>query len=130
MKTKIYLSEGVRSPSDRRLLVIVSKTYFLPLCVLLSLSGRAQVPTFDCYLANDAFISPTIYQFDLYLLRTGTNVFEYAAGQFGILINSAAANGGTLTPAFVAGSCQLSTMGECPSNPSLYTTTYCFNIPG
>src|SRR5689334_9879253 len=96
-------------------------------CVGASLTSNAQAPTFDCYLTNDTFISPTIYQFDIYLLRTGTNVFEYGAGQWGINISSVCANGGSLTPSVVTGSSQLSNVSQVPSNVAL-PSTYCFNV--
>jgi len=98
-------------------------------CALASISttSNAQAPTFDCYLTNDTFISPIVYQFDIYLLRTGTNVFEYAETQWGINIGSACANGGTLTPSMIGGSSQLSNVSQVPVTFSLFSN-YCFNI--
>src|SRR5258708_632597 len=83
-------------------------------CSLILLNAKAQTPTFDCYITNDTFISPTVYQFDLYLLRTGTVAFEYAMGQFAIAIDTACVKGGTLTASIVSGSCQL-TVNQCPT---------------
>ncbi len=60
--------------------------------------------TFANYITNEVLVSPTIYEFDVYLLRTVPQAFEYAAGQWGISINSAVANGGTLTAAIVGNS--------------------------
>src|SRR5205823_563800 len=60
--------------------------------------------SFSCYITNELQISPTVYQFDIYLLNRSTSPFEYAGGQWGITVNSAIANGGTLTPSIVAGS--------------------------
>src|SRR5437667_2610204 len=93
--------------------------FFLFTSLSISSLLKAQIPTFDCYIANDTFISPTVFHFDLYLLRTGTNVFEYAAGQYGFSINSACANGGVLTPGMVPNSSQLSNITERPTVISL-----------
>src|SRR5688572_19031265 len=85
-----------------KLFIITRRFLFFVLCVF-SLAGKAQVPSsFSCYLTNDKFISANVYQFDLYLVNTSTAAFKYAQGQWGITINSAFANGGTLTPSIVS----------------------------
>jgi len=89
-------------------------------------------PTFSCYITNDTVdVTHKIYTFDLYLINTSTNntAFEYAGGQWGILINSAVSNGGTLTPSIVAGTSQLSNTNQVPNSVGL-PSTYCFNIAG
>src|SRR5690349_24284179 len=85
---------------------------FLILFVAASLAGKAQSPTFGCYITNEVVVSSTVYQFDVYLLNTSTATFEYAIGQWGISVNSAVANGGTLTPSIVSGSSQLSNSNQ------------------
>lgn len=64
----------------------------------------AQNPTYTLDLRNDLQVSSTVYEFDIYLLRTGTTTFEYASGQYGILINPLIKNGGTISASIVAGS--------------------------
>jgi hypothetical protein len=64
----------------------------------------SQTPTYTMTLANDAQVSATEYQFDIYLLRTGSTPFELALVQMGILYNDAVRNNGTLTCSYVANS--------------------------
>src|SRR2546421_292237 len=71
-------------------------------CLILVAVAKGQTPTFSCYLTNEVRVSSTVYQFDIYLLSTGTDAFEYASGQWGITVNSAVVNGGTLTPSIVS----------------------------
>jgi len=105
---------------------------FLVLFVVASLAGKAQSPTFGCYITNEVVVSPTVYQFDVYLLNTSTVTFEYAIGQWGISVNSAVANGGTLTPSIVSGSSQLSNTNQVPITVTVpFSATfgsYMFNI--
>jgi len=71
---------------------------------LFAINSLAQMPTYLCELRNDAQIDSKTVEFDVYLLRTGSTAFEYSSMQMGININTSAANGGTITPTFVAGS--------------------------
>ena len=65
---------------------------------------RGQVPTYLLELRNDVQTSATEYEFDIYLLRTGSVPFEYAIGQYGILVNPDIKNGGSLLASIVSGS--------------------------
>jgi hypothetical protein len=65
------------------------------------LGVRAQTPTYNCALRNDSMTTASIYEFDIYLLQTGTNIFEYSSGQYGIVLNSAIKSG-TVTAKLVA----------------------------
>src|SRR5205814_5369425 len=84
-------------------------------------------PYFTCYITNEVQVSPTVYQFDVYLLRTGSTPFQYAAGQWGITVNSAVVNGGSLTPSIVSGTTQLSNPSQAPVTVSLPPSSYVFN---
>src|SRR5207249_3923515 len=77
---------------------------------------------------NESQVSPTVYQFDLYLLNTGTQAFEYAGGQWGISINPAVSNGGTLTATVIKTASQFTNTSQTPTNVSLPSSTYSFNI--
>lgn len=80
---------------------------------------KAQNPTYLCELRNDVQVDATTYEFDIYLLRTGSTVFELAAIQHGIYINSGIIPaGGVLTAAIVAGSSELSGT-NIPSNANI-----------
>ncbi|MFA6924627.1 MAG: YDG domain-containing protein [Bacteroidales bacterium] len=93
MKQKIF----------KKLLHVLMLTVFA-----ISLS-KAQVPaSYEFSLRNDAQVSPTVFEFDIYLLNKDlVNVFELDLYQAGILVNPAIVNGGTITASIVAGSSQL-----------------------
>lgn len=71
------------------------------------LQTNAQSPSYELYISNQQQISRKIYQFDVYLLRTGNTPLELASMQFGIGFDSSIANGGTLSFSLVSGSSQL-----------------------
>ena len=71
---------------------------------LFSSSSVAQNPTYTCTLANDAVTAPNVYEFDIYLLRTGGTAFEMAQWQGGFTFNNAIKGAGTLTASWVPGS--------------------------
>ena len=85
-----------------------NKSYFLYITTFLTLffivPVSAQTPSYTLELRNDAQVSATEYEFDIYLLRTGTDQFEYAQGQFGILVNPDIINGGSIAVSVVSGS--------------------------
>jgi hypothetical protein len=64
----------------------------------------SQTPTYEVHMSNDAQVSANEIQFDVYLLRTGTNPIELAGFQMGITYNTAILNNGALTVSYVAGS--------------------------
>ena len=74
------------------------------LIIMFAMRLQGQNPSYLCELRNDVQVSATVFEFDIYLLQTGATPFEYAAGQFGILINPSVKNGGVITPSIVAGS--------------------------
>jgi len=82
----------------------------------------AQSPTYLLELRNDVQVSGTVYEFDIYLLRTGTTTFEYASGNYGILINPLIKNGGNLTASLVAGSSDpiLASSNQDPNSVDFY----------
>ena len=87
---------------------ILKKTRISLFLLVLATTGlRAQNPTYLCELRNDIQVNANTYEFDLYLLRTGSTVFEYTSMQFGININSAVLNGGNLTVSLVGGTSEL-----------------------
>jgi hypothetical protein len=73
---------------------------FILFFLILFVSGIAySQPTYQVTLQNGFQVSPTVYQFDVYVERTGTTAFELATFQMGLLFNNAVKNGGTLTGA-------------------------------
>ena len=81
-------------------------------------------------LRNDIQVSSTVYEFDIYLLRTGAIPFEYASGQYGILVNPLVKNGGVLTASIVTGSSDpvLVTSHQIPPTISFYDPTNVIRI--
>jgi hypothetical protein len=55
-------------------------------------------------LANDVQTSATTYQFDIYLLQTGSTEFRYFGAQCKLGITAATLNGGTVTLSWLSGS--------------------------
>jgi hypothetical protein len=104
-----------------------NKFYFFSLMfliiVVLYIPASYSQPTFDVILANDAQPAPNIYEFDIYLLRTGSTPFELGGFQLGILYNDAAKNGGTLTVGFIPGSADPSVQACNIQNTNFNTTT-------
>jgi gliding motility-associated-like protein len=102
------------------------------LIIHLSLNIKAQNPTYLCELRNDVQTSSTVFEFDIYLLRTGSTAFEYAAGQFGILINPSVKSGGTITASIVSGSTDaaLVTANQNPTSITFINGSNCIAVAG
>ena len=67
----------------------------------------AQSPEYLCELRNDTRIDANTYEFDVYLLRTGTTAMEYAGMEFGINVNPVLRNGGLITVSYISGTSDL-----------------------
>lgn len=89
----------------------------------------AQSPTYELYITNQQQISNKIYQFDVYLLRTGNTPLELASMQFGIGFDSSIANGGTLSFSLVSGSSQL-VAAQVPTAFNVGTTSQTETVGG
>src|SRR5664280_804049 len=57
-------------------------------------------PSFTITLANDQQTDSKHYQFDVYLLRTGTNTLELSGLQLSLSYTNTTKNGGTMTAAW------------------------------
>ena len=96
MKTKIT--------NIKRLLLMLT-------CILLAKGGWSQTSV-AVLLTGDAQVSPTEYQFDIYLQSSGPGTFELSTHSYGIFFNPAIKNGGTLSVAWVAGSTTLTNAAQ------------------
>ena len=68
--------------------------------LILFISGVAMSqPTYLVTLKNGFQSAPNVYQFDVYVERTGVTAFELATFQMGLLFTDAVKNGGTLAAA-------------------------------
>jgi hypothetical protein len=63
----------------------------------------APIPTVTITLANDVMVDSAHYEFDVYVLQTGTTPWEFSGMQTGLTYNSGIKNG-TLSCAWVSGS--------------------------
>ncbi len=79
------------------------------LLAVASLMANAQNPQYFCDLRNHHYVSAQVYEFDIFLTRSGATTLELANYQAAIQINPALIAGGTITPSLVSGSSQLLT---------------------
>ena len=84
-------------------------------CVL-TIAAKAQVPTYICEIRNAVLLSPSEYQFDIYLMRTGEAPFEFAGMQMGINFNNAVIPEGALITPTITGKY---TVNACNSNKQI-----------
>jgi len=96
------------------------KILILVITAIVVISTReslCQSPAYTLTVTNDAQASPGTYEFDIYLLQTGSNSFEYANNsQYFININPAIINGGTLSFTILSGTCQLNAVQQIPAS--------------
>jgi len=78
---------------------------FLLLSLILIIVGlaSAQTPTYEARLMNDRQVSSTVYEFDIYLKRTGATALEVANFQVGLNFNGTMRAGTMPTFSLVAG---------------------------
>lgn len=81
----------------------------LLLLVFFAGASYAQSPTYSASLENDLMVSSNIYEFDLYLARTGSTPLELANFQAAIGIDPGFVNGGVITPSIISGTSELNT---------------------
>jgi hypothetical protein len=94
----------------------------LLIVTLLSLPAYSQNPTANVVLSNDTWDGHMIYEVDIYLLSTSGSPIELATVGQGLLFNLSAANGGTVTTSWVAGSSQLTNTAQIPTSLLINTT--------
>ena len=84
--------------------------YLLPLLFMLIVTGLyvpvsyTQTPAYTCTLTNDTLTGGNVYEFDVYLLVTGTTPMQLGGIQLGFTYNNAVINGGTISATWVPGS--------------------------
>jgi len=92
-----------------------------------SVSALSQNPTYQYRLMNDIQVSSTVYEFDIYLKRTGDSTLEVANTQAGLNFNGAIRNGGTLTFSYVSGTSEFLAT-QTPSNFSVDNINNIFRV--
>jgi hypothetical protein len=87
------------------------------------------ISDYNYTIANDAQVSNSILEFDLFLLDTDpAQAFEMAEIQAGITLDPAIYNGGTITATLVAGSSQLSVVSQQPASITFTQAQNCIKI--
>jgi hypothetical protein len=99
------------------LLAVIAGGIFAPV-------SFAQTPTYSCALSNDTLVSGNVYEFDVFLLRTGTTPMQLGGVQLGFTYNNEVKNGGTMTATWVPGSVDAAmvTSGQVNKNGNTATT--------
>ena len=101
----------------------VSVLLVMVIACLLAPVSYTQVPTYSYTLANDTKTGDNRYEFDIYLLRTGTTPMQLGGAQFGFTYNNAVKNGGTMTASMVPGSVDTAITASGQTNIHFNTTT-------
>ena len=103
--------------------------YLLPLLFMLIVTGLyvpvsyTQTPAYTCTLANDTLTGGNVYEFDVYLLVTGTTPMQLGGIQLGFTYNNAVINGGTISATWVPGSVDLVIAASGQTNINFNTAT-------
>lgn len=104
-------------------IITMTKVLMAALLAVIAIETSAQTPTYSCVAKNDTLINSTVYQFDIYIYRTGTTDLYLNNYQFSyqIVNTSGILNGGTLTGSYVSGSSDLPS-SFVPSGVSILTS--------
>jgi len=94
--------------------------------IAISTGLSAQTPTYSCDIRNESFVSPQVFEFDLYLTQTGSTPLELACFNTGIKLNAGFVNGGTITPSLVGVSELIPT--QAPTSIGYDSPTNCIKI--
>ena len=65
-------------------------------------------------ISNQVLVSPNVYEYDVFLQNTSPQSFRLHSYQFGVGIDTAVLNGGSLQVQYVDSSCQLTNMSQAP----------------
>jgi hypothetical protein len=107
----------------------MTKTFWFSLFGLFIIYGSslfAQAPTYYCEIRNESFVASNIFEFDLYLTRSGSVPLELAGINTGIILNTNFVNGGSITPSLMPGS-ELNT-SQVPANIAYDAVYRCVKI--
>ncbi len=87
----------------------------------------SQNPTYQYTIMNDTLVSVTVFEFDVFLKRTGDVELEVANTQLGLNFNGAIKGGGTLTFSIISGSSGFLS-SQIPSSLSVDNTNNIFRV--
>jgi hypothetical protein len=100
--------------------------FLFGLFIMFGNSLSAQTPTYYCDIRNESFVASNIFEFDLYLTRTGSVPLELAGINTGVILNTGFVNVGSITPSLVAGS-ELNN-SQVPTNIAYDAANRCVKI--
>lgn len=106
---------------------MLNKLLICCLLFLLPFLSMAQNPTYTADLRGDVMVSSSVYEFDLYMTRTGLTSLEMANFQAAILVNPAFINGGSITPTIVSNSSDLN-LAQNPTSIAYDPVLGCIKI--
>lgn len=93
----------------------ILKLFTILFCMVIAKAGWAQTPTVEISIRNDVQVSPTEYEFDIYLTCTNLPSFQMSGHQYGINYNPAIKPAGaTITLALVGGTSELTNPAQLP----------------
>ncbi len=97
------------------------------LITVISFAVKSKSQTFDCYIANDTIISPSVYKFDVYVTPT-TSDFYFRTIQLGLSFNPAFfPTGAVITGSVIPGTTELNSYST--GNPIWDSTHSCLSVP-
>ena len=107
----------------KTLLTKCQRFWLLFALLAVGMTVQAQIPTYKLYVTNESSPSPTEYEFDVFLLQTGTTPLQLATIQFGLGVDLSILNGGTPTVSIVPGTSELQASQQ-PTNVIWGGVTY------
>jgi hypothetical protein len=100
--------------------------FLLGAVILFGNSLIGQTPAYYCDIRNETFVASNIFEFDLYITRTGSTPLELAGINTGILLNTGFLNGGIIATSLMPGS-ELNT-SQVPTNIAYDAVFRCIKI--
>jgi hypothetical protein len=112
---------------------VFTKLSALFFCALMTAawSLQAQNPTYNCVAKNDTLVSAHVYQFDIFIERTGATDLYLNNYQLTFAFDNALLSGGNIAVSYVSGSTQLGSFGPSSAIPNtLHLGQRLFRING
>jgi len=102
-------TEMIRVQNNNNMKRFIKIAGILVFIIAMTLQSFAQTPTYSCVATADTLMTSKVYQFDVIIYRTGSNLLYLNNYQLSFKINNSAGilNGGNITGAYVPGSSAL-----------------------
>lgn len=115
----------------KKILTQIKSLMLIMLTTMVVSTSYGQAPAVGEYrliVTNEMQTAPNVYEFDIYLLNMSSNEFKLGLVQFGLFINPAIKDGGTLTPSIVPNSSELTVVSQRPTTVQFVNTVNYFNL--